>query len=76
MSDTDNDQLVPARTKNGDMKRTGIGNAHREQLVDHVANNLDAVIASLIADGVSRKKAAACERRGCSHARVILFQVR
>ncbi len=55
---------------------TRISNSHSEQLVDHVANDLDGVIASLVANRIAHEQPAASQCRCASYFWMVLIQVR
>lgn len=55
---------------------TRIRNADSEQLVEHVADNLDRVTACLVADRIPHKQLAARQRTRPSHVCVVVLQVR
>ena len=56
--------------------RTGIRDRHRQQLVNYVANDLDRVVAGLVANRVPYEQTTT--RQGCSTSNVgiVLVQVR
>ena len=54
---------------------TRVSDGDSQELVDHVANDLDRVVASLVANRVSDEEAAACQRRSSPDLSVVLVQV-
>ena len=54
--------------------RTGIRNRHSQQFVDYVANDLDRVVAGLVADRITAQYAAARQRGSLANTRMVVLK--